>query len=463
MTCSSIKKCLTLWLCASLSALTAQPVHNLNPASAQWDDPNFVKEFIASYGFLADYEPQISNPERALLRKLIEQIKESPASAIEQLAGQIKPSSSASFDFNLGNLYFQNNQLPQAAAAYRKAIEKHPDFRRAYKNLGLLLIQDEQLQAAIPILSKAIELGEVNGQTYGLLGYAHSYQEQYYPAEIAYRQAILMQPTVNNWKAGLAYCLRSTQRNPEAIALLESLLKDQPDNSEYWLSQADAYLEISQYSAALRNFEIVRLMGQAQPATLTKLGDIYLYIQAPQLALQAYLDAIEIAKLPDRHALVRAAELLTQNQNFSLAQTLIEQTRSHYQQLLPVADHYKLLALEAKIAREHADAPRELAALNHLIAYDALNGDALIQLANYYAQHDDLPRAITRFQQAEKIQAHQRPALIARAQALVSHNLYKDALPLLKLALQLKADDSLQDYLLRVEDFLQQVERASRM
>ena len=448
---SPIKKLLRCLICASLATLSAHAKSNRNPAAAQWDDPTFVNAFLGSYGFLADYEPQISNPERTVLRDLIEQIKASPAEAIQQLETQLKPSSSAAFDFILANLYFQNGQLAKAEAAYRTAIQKHPNFRRAYKNLGLLLVQNDDFKGAIPILSKAMELGEIDGRAYGLLGYAYLSQERFYPAEAAYRQAILMQPDVTDWKLGLGRCLLETQRHAEAITLLDTLIKDQPDNADYWLLQANAYLGNEQSLKAAQNIEVVRLMGKAQLATLTLLGDIYMNNQAPELALSAYLDAINIAKPQDRHALIRAAELLTRTRNFPLAQTLIEQTRAHYSTTLPETDDFKLLTLEAKIARAQGDDAKALAALNRIVAHDTLNGEALIELANYYADQDDLAKAITRYQQAEKIEAYERDALIAHAQTLVRYNKYQAAIPMLRRALQLKADNNLENYLQRVE------------
>ena len=44
--------------------------------SAQlWNDESFVKEFLGSYGFLAGYEPQISDEEKEALRSLIDFLK----------------------------------------------------------------------------------------------------------------------------------------------------------------------------------------------------------------------------------------------------------------------------------------------------------------------------------------------------------------------------------------------------
>ena len=82
---------------------------------------------------------------------------------------------------------------------------------------------------------------------------------------------------------------------------------------------------------------------------------------------------------------------------------------------------------------------------------DALNGEALIELGNYYADQDLMAEAITRYKQAAKISDSERKALVAHAQALVRKNEYREAVPLLKRALQIKNDRNLEDYTARVE------------
>lgn len=420
-------------------------------ARQMWEDPQFVKEFLGSYGFLAGYEPTISEEEKESLRDLLDLIKASPGSAIRQLEPQIDSDSSAAFDFILANLYFQEGKLAKAREYYNNAIDKYPDFRRAYKNLGLVEVQDGNFDEAIPAISRAMEMGEVDGRSYGLLGYGYLQKERYYPAEAAYRQAILMQPGVKDWKLGLARSLLQSERYGEAISLFDTLLKENPDNADYWKLQGNAYLGADKSMAAARNLEVVRRMGEADLESLKLLGDIYMNNEAPDLALDAYVAAVDKAESGDLQALIRASELFTRTGNAEQAKTMIDRTRGRFDDDLSEEQELKLLTLEAKIARREGNDESAVTALKEIIERDSLNGGAILELADYYAGQGDMSKANNRFEQARKIEGYEREALVAQGRALVREKRYKEALPLLRRALEIKSNSNLEDYADRVE------------
>lgn len=431
----------------TVSSLAAQPDIN----NQLWSDPTFQKEFLGSFGFLAGAEPQISAEEKEALRNLIDLIKASPKAAVQALEPQITKDSSAAFDFILANLYFQDGNLAKAEQYYSNAVVKHPDFRRAYKNLGLVQVQQGNFEKAIKTISKAMELGEVDGRSYGLLGYGYLTQGKYYPAEAAYRQAILMQPETSDWKVGLARCLLETNRYADAIALFDTLLLEEPDNADYWLLQGNAYLGKGESIAAAKNLEVVRRMGSADLSTLTLLGDIYMNNALPELALGAYQTATKIATASDSKPLIRAAELLSRTGNYDQSKIMIGSIREKLGETMNEETDLKLLTIEAKVARAQGDDDSAAQLLTKIVERDSLNGEAIIELANFFADQGDMAKAITRYDQAEKIEAFEREALVAHAQARVRNGQYQEALPLLRRALQLKSDSNLEDYANRVE------------
>jgi tetratricopeptide (TPR) repeat protein len=142
---------------------------------------------------------------------------------------------------------------------------------------------------------------------------------------------------------------------------------------------------------------------------------------------------------------------LTRTSNYEQATTMIEKCRAALSGKLEDQEDLTLLNLEARIARAGGEDAKAAKLLAQIIERDALNGEAIIELANYHADTGDMAKAINRYQQAEKIEKFERQALVAHAQARVREGDYKAALPLLRRALQLKQDRNLADYTDRVE------------
>ncbi|MEC8190685.1 MAG: hypothetical protein VX033_05810, partial [Verrucomicrobiota bacterium] len=213
----------------------------------------------------------------------------------------------------------------------------------------------------------------------------------------------------------------------------------------------NAYIGKDQVLKAAQNIEIVKRMGATDLKTLMLLGDIYMNNDYSDLALNAYLAAVEMADSNQSKPLVRAADVLTQTGNFSQAKELITSIRAKNATVLSDEQDLRLLTSEARIARHDGDDATAVATLNKIVERDALNGEALIELGNYYADQDLMAEAVTRYQQAAKIESSERKALVAHAQALVRKNEYREAVPLLKRALQIKNDRNLEDYTARVE------------
>lgn len=422
-----------------------------NPMTELWKDASFQKEFMATYGTLAGYEPELKEEEKETIRTLIKFLKVAPGEAIKQLAPQVKKDDSAAFDFILANLYFQEGKLDEAETFYKSAIRKYPNFRRAYKNLGLVNVQKGDFEGAIKSLSKSMELGLVDGRAYGLLAYSYLTEGNYFPAEAAYRQAILMQPEVLDWKLGLARCLLETEQYEDAVSIFNSLIISNPNNSDYWSLQSNAYLGLNESLNAARNLEVVDRLGASKLETLSLLGDIYINNSMPNLALAAYLKAMEYARSKDLDILIKSSSVMIQTANFEQANTIIDDIRSRFSNSINDKQELKLLTHEAKIARFMGKDDLAANLLIKIIERDLLNGDAIIELAKYYVDQSMLAEAFTRFEQARNIEGFERPALIAHAQALVSIKKYAEATPLLVRALELKSDRNLEEYTNRVK------------
>ena len=73
--------------------------------------------------------------------------------------GQLSPNPTPGGRYNnLGNALRDQRKLPDAVAAYRKAIDLNPEFAMDFENLGQALGEQRKFREAIGPFRKAIDL-----------------------------------------------------------------------------------------------------------------------------------------------------------------------------------------------------------------------------------------------------------------------------------------------------------------
>ena len=444
---------LVLLLLALISANPALGQHQPWRGAAVFDDPTWQKHFLGSYGFLSGAEPEITADERLILPEVLELMESNPEAAVTLLEQRVGEGSSAALDFLLANLHFQNDAQEPAIRSYRAALEKFPDFRRAHKNLGLLYVQRGDFQKALEHLTRAVELGDRDGRNYGLIGHSYINLENDLAAEIAYRNAVLQQPDVKDWKLGLARALLALEHYKDAIALFDGLIAADPEDATAWMLQANAYIGAEQPLAAAVNLEAVHMMGKAQASSLVLLGDIYMNEGMPELAKVAYLEVIEQDKgATEFRTAYRAADLLIRTRSFDAASEILRSIDGRYAKLTN-DEQLDVLTLKAKVARGKGRDAEAAQLLESIAKRDGTRGDALLELAAYHQGQGSLERALLFVERAQKLDGYEYPALLRQAQLLVTGKDYAKAATVLRRALQIKSEP-------RVERFLANVERA---
>lgn len=417
-----------------------------------WNDPAFKKRYIESYIAETEIEPRLTAIEREQMQKILELIS---SDRMDKATALIKKSrgeaASAVFDFTLGNIYFQQEQLDQATAAYQIAVQKYPKFRRAWRNLGLSSIRENQFNQALPALTRVVELGGGDAITYGLLGFAYASVDNPTSAESAYRTAILLDPQTMDWKMGLARSLFKQGRFAEAVALCDTLIAKHPDRADLWLLQANAYLGLKQPLSAAENYEFIDRLGKSTADTLSMLGDIYINEEIFGLGVNAYLRATDQSPpgTPDRA--IRAAKVLTAHGALSQTQQLIERIEAVYGDQLDTGERKDLLKLRARLAVASGASDKEVRVLEQIVALDPLDGEALILLGQHSSRAGEIEKAIFYYERAASLEAFAADAQVRHAQLLVKTGQYEEALRLLRHAQQLQPRDNIQDYLEQVE------------
>ncbi|MBC2594840.1 tetratricopeptide repeat protein [Ruficoccus amylovorans] len=455
---------ITKYLAVAAFAATAQQAVFAQFPSAEfeqqwqqkWTDEAFVSAFIDSYEPLKEVEPQFDNKDEIKqVQEMRDLFQSNPQAAADRLKEDLDEDASAPYLFLIGTLYLTAQQNDQAKEFYNRALEKYPNYRRAHKNLALVYLQDQELDKALKHLSRTIELGEKDGRQYGLLGYIYLSMGDPFAAEAAYRQAILAEPDVMDWKLGLVQALLGMEKYDDANALIETLIEKNPGNDTFWLLQVNAYLGSGQPERAIANLEMLRRMGKLKPASLKLLADIYMNQQMREQALERYTELMQAdASGQFLPTMLNIGELLVYSQDFDRAIGMLDTIESHYASSTP-EDKIKILNLKAKVARATGDSELAQETLTEIIAQDPLNGDALLEMAAIHQEKGKKEEAVFLYERAAKVDGYEFKALVQYAQMMVKEKRYADAVPLLKRALTINDDP-------RIARFLEDVERAAR-
>ncbi len=460
---------------SALSVATPALAEKIIPPSNLFRDPQFVREFVGSYGFHSEIEPKVSPEESRVLVKIQELFEESKFSEAEtEMVRFIKETEaptdpekqpreiSAAMVFVLGNLYFSADRTEEARRAFLEAIRRFPKFRRAHVNLGYLYVSKEEFDKAQGHFQEAISLGEGSPRVFGLLGYTYLLKQQALAAENAYRQAYLLDPNSKDWKLGLAQALIQQEKFDEASALLGNLVEEFPEDPQLWLQQTNALLAQEKKVEAAVNLEILRMKGLAGEGELTLLGNLYMDQNEPQLALFAYLAALEKAGTLNVDTALKSAKILNDYGYPEKAAAYVEQVRAKGGSNLSTDDRVKIDLIEVQIARADNNLERVGALLEDLLARDPANGEVLLELGKHYdtlaknAEDEDrkseyLNEAKTRFQIAAGREGDVGyGANLALGQLFTRELQYTDALPYLEKAAEMKPSDNLKSYVSKV-------------
>lgn len=439
------------------SATPSAPPPPLAPElKAIWDDPTFQKQFVGAYGINAELEPRITPEESAVIEKLRPIITEDLVRGEQALLAEMKPDGSAMFDMMLGNIRAQRDEIEPAMASYRQAVTKFPSFRRAWGRLGTMYMRVGKYDEAIDAFTRMIQLGGGDAASYGLLGQAYYFKQDYQAAEVSYRNALLLQPDFTEWRVRLTDCVMKEGKYEDAAALLDVLIAKYPDQAQLWINQAGNYLNMKKPLKAAETLEILDKLGKSNADSLFTLAEIYVNENLADLAAGAYIRAIAADVNQPIARPFRGAETLSARGAAPQSRRVIAEIHRVWDQKLDDMDRRKLLKLEARLSMAEGGSNQEaVKVLEEIVKLDPLDGEALMLLARHYSTSNQPDRAIFYYERAESIEAFEINARIGHSHVLVGMGRFSDAIPLLRRVQEIRPRDDIARY-------LEQVDRAAK-
>ena len=169
----------------------------------------------------------------------------------------------------LARAYRQSeNNLQDAEALLRSAVQQAPDFTPGWFDLASLLMRDKVMEA-ITAYKKVIELDPKNAAAWGGLGSA--YGLAMYPDESAkaYAKSIELKPDVPNVLLGHGHALKTLGHHDDALDAYRNAIKNKPNFGEAYWSMAN--LKIFEF----KDSEVDSMLKQLEDENLPENEEIH--------------------------------------------------------------------------------------------------------------------------------------------------------------------------------------------
>jgi tetratricopeptide (TPR) repeat protein len=368
---------------------------------------------------------------------------------LEGMVGGKEPPSPA-FSFILGNVHSLQNRFQTAEGHYLKAIERHPEFQRAWSNLGLLYFNANRFEDGVRCLSRAVALGDHDGSILSALAYCHYRSGNSLSAELIYMQIVTTEPGDTGSASALASLLVENREYARAEPLLRRLLRIRPQEPSHWGLYASLLASTGRRTEACATLELASSLGLADGDALLNLGDMY----------------AEGGSYPEADAVYRKLEVLAPGEGaarlLTRVRTLVEtgqlnEAAAALEKIpLPAGREPRVNFLRTlgELRRAQQNWPAARLALEELLGLNPLDGEALLALGRVAELAGDRSRAELAFADAVKQKGYAYPANLELANVALRSRHYHKCIEYLEAALAIERTPVLLRHRAQIKTYL---------
>lgn len=433
-----MKLALTILICAFVVSLRAED-------SASAPQQNTKQIINASFNFLKNEEPEMTGDEYALYEKAVNLTSVNPAFGLNLLETLIAGDErkSAPFELALGNVYFNNGKPELAEKHYHAALEKYPDFLRAWSNLAALLYSQGRYAEAIPCFARVVSHGQADAATLGVLAYCQLRVGNPLAAEMNYIQALGLDPNNPDWLSGLLTLALDAKQYNRAEQLLKQLVRLRPKDHQNWLSYAHVLAGQGKPIEAIAILDAAKELGYVDEEGLLFLGDLCAEQKLSGEAVAAYQSVLTHSPDLGTKRLITYAQALTAVHQLDAADRALAGITVE----LPPATRVDWLRAKAELAQARQDWPAARHQLDELLKLQPLDGAALLSLGHIYEAENNVTAATFTLEQAARAPGFEYRASLDLANIALKQHHYPRALELLQKAAAIEKTPLIEEYI----------------
>jgi tetratricopeptide (TPR) repeat protein len=395
-------------------------VQRLLPLFTEHKNEQVLAAFKERYGDLAT-QLEAGDPTGEVANKTVDG---NLSTATRMPAGAV----SAALLYFIGNAYMTAQNSVAAEAAFKAALKPLPDYIRVHESLGILYLLDDRALNALPHLSRAVQLGLASPNLYGALGWANQKLDNPFGAQSAFQAAMMLEPGNEQWQQGLLSSLAASKQHEAGLALVDQLLKTQPNDAGLWVYRASLALDADRRQEGLNSLEVALRLGNDDLANLQVCAALHLELGSVDRAVT--LLGAGIVKGMDFRYADQSMQSLALRDQWAALQKLLDEYKNVSS--LDDAQKSRLLVRRASVSEHNKDTAQERSQLEQALALDPGNAEALLALGQLHQRDKNYAQAELLLERATAYATFAEAATLTLAQVAIDQHNYDKALKLLR-------------------------------
>jgi tetratricopeptide (TPR) repeat protein len=203
---------------------------------------------------------------------------------------------------NLGTALAKLENLDEAVAVFREALQLNPEAAISHKNLGLALHQQGKPGEAAVHYAEAVKLEPASDTAHYDLGRVLYETGRLEEAVASYREAVRLNPDLWTAHHDLGRCLAKLGKKEEAIAAYEEALQIKPDSADVHNNLGILLENTRRYQEAIQCFQRALRFNPNSTQTYSNMGVALAGLGKLEEAIASYREALRIApQSPEAH------------------------------------------------------------------------------------------------------------------------------------------------------------------
>jgi predicted O-linked N-acetylglucosamine transferase (SPINDLY family) len=189
----------------------------------------------------------------------------------------------------------EEGQLTQAAGAFQRVLDAHPDHWESLGALGAFALRTGEMERAIRFFTAAMELKPDHAETYYKRGNALNGLGRWDAALVDYDRAVALDSTYANAFCNRGSVLERLARWDEALASYDRALALNPKDFLSYYNRGSVLKELKRFDDALVSYERAIALKSDYAEAYVNRGNVLRELGREEAAVASYEKAIELA------------------------------------------------------------------------------------------------------------------------------------------------------------------------